>query len=206
MLVAVLLAGAVGLLRLRSGAAAGPQGASPAKPVSFHGVQVLVPASWPLNATKCGTPIRDTVIVGQGVVPLCLLTPTPTVSVVELVPLAQAQAGGQAAVASRAIRLAGHPVRRGEDRLADDRARVVLVIPDLEVAVIATSRDAALARRIVASATIRPVDAAGCHDRLARLRPGRPARHGTAARLVPASPTLGPCAATPIFGWSAPLP
>jgi hypothetical protein len=190
-IVAVLLAGAVELLRLRGGIPLGA-GASQTRPVGFHGVQVLVPSSWPLNATKCGTPIRDTVIVGQGVIALCLLAPRPTVSVVELAPLAQAQAGGQTAAAGRAIRLDGHPARRGADRLPDGRSRVVLVIPDLDVAVTATSRDAALVRRIIASATIRPVDAAGCHDRVARLRPaGPPARQGAAARLVPASPTAG---------------
>jgi len=130
-------------------------------------------------------------MVGQSIFEACLYTPKPPVSVVELKSLAQAQGSGQAAVADQAIRLAGHPARQGHDRLPDGHSRVVLVIPDLDVAVIATSRDAALARRIVASTTIRPVDAAGCHDPIARLRPGRPARHGTAARLVPASPTAG---------------
>lgn len=43
---------------------------------------IAVPDSWGTNATGCGTPTRDTVVVDQGVVPLCLLPyPSDTTSV-----------------------------------------------------------------------------------------------------------------------------
>lgn len=42
------------------------------KRMVFHGLAIDVPAGWPLNATQCGAPIKDTVIL-PGLVPACLL-------------------------------------------------------------------------------------------------------------------------------------
>jgi hypothetical protein len=33
---------------------------------------IAVPEDWPDNATRCGTPAQDTVVIDQGVVPLCM--------------------------------------------------------------------------------------------------------------------------------------
>ncbi|GEP34876.1 hypothetical protein NSZ01_26440 [Nocardioides szechwanensis] len=45
---------------------------------------VAVPKSWPLNATNCGTPATDTVVVDQGVVPLCMALYPAGVTSVEI--------------------------------------------------------------------------------------------------------------------------
>ena len=173
-------------------AVAGPGPAGPTKPVSFHGVEVLVPRSWPLNAVRCGTPVRDTVVVGLGAVAACMILPQPVVSVVELKPVRDAEVSKQAAVADRAVRVDGHGGRRGEDRLQDGRTRVVLLLPDLDAAVVAESKDPALARSVVASARVARIDAAGCPDRVRELRPpGSPQRDGAARLTVPGTPVAG---------------
>lgn len=45
---------------------------------------VAVPDAWPVNATGCGTPTRDTVVVDQGVIELCLALYPPGVTSVEI--------------------------------------------------------------------------------------------------------------------------
>lgn len=52
--------------------------------IGFHGIEITVPASWKMNATRCGTPVADTVIRDSGGNPLCLLARPPKVSSVEL--------------------------------------------------------------------------------------------------------------------------
>ncbi|GEP40361.1 hypothetical protein NPS01_40240 [Nocardioides psychrotolerans] len=43
---------------------------------------IAIPDSWGTNATGCGTPSRDTVVVDEGVIPLCLIPfPADTTSV-----------------------------------------------------------------------------------------------------------------------------
>jgi hypothetical protein len=45
---------------------------------------VAVPDEWPTNATRCGTPLRNTVVVDQGEVELCLMPYPAGVSSVEV--------------------------------------------------------------------------------------------------------------------------
>jgi hypothetical protein len=45
---------------------------------------VAVPDTWPVNATACGTPTRDTVVVDQGVIELCMRLYPAGVSSVEV--------------------------------------------------------------------------------------------------------------------------
>jgi hypothetical protein len=48
--------------------------------ITFHGLTIQVPAAWPLNAARCGTPVADTVIIGDGSVAACAIRPTPRVT------------------------------------------------------------------------------------------------------------------------------
>lgn len=47
---------------------------------------IAVPEEWPLNATRCGTPTRDTVVVDQGVVETCAMAYPASVTSVEVRP------------------------------------------------------------------------------------------------------------------------
>jgi hypothetical protein len=123
--------------------------------VSYEGVQVFVPAGWPRNQIRCGTPVRDTVVVDPGPIDDCMLTPAPLVSYAWLRAAADVSTDPDAQMATLPVSIGQNTAaRRGEDRLSDGRTRVVLVVPSRKVVVMAVSADAALARRIVDSAAI----------------------------------------------------
>jgi len=137
--------------------------------VRYHGIQVLVPAEWPRNRLWCdnATPTADTVIIDPGpTLPMpsqdCpeRLYPNP-VSYVWLRAPANVLDDPEVYVASDPVRLQGHTAARGEDQLSerqpwgsDRRARVVVVVWDLHVVVVAISLDPVVARRIADSVTI----------------------------------------------------
>jgi hypothetical protein len=150
--------GLVAVALLSAAAACGSVAPSPPSgqtAVSSSGVQVFVPASWPRNQLRCGTPVRDTVVVDPGPVEDCLLTPAPPVSYAELRPVYSVAADPDAQLATRPVSIgSGIPARRGEDRMGDGRTRVVLVVPSRKVVVLAVSSDPALARRIVDSTAV----------------------------------------------------
>jgi len=160
MLTPLLRASVLLLLLTACGSVAGratppsPQASAPPgmAAVAHGGVRVFVPAGWPRNALRCGVPIRDTAVVDPGPVEACLLTPAPPVSYAWLRSSDDIAVDPDAAVAKQAVSLPGHTARQGEDRLPDGRTRVVLVVVDLKVVVVAVSSDPALARAIVASA------------------------------------------------------
>jgi hypothetical protein len=123
--------------------------------VAYGGVQVFVPASWPRNQIRCGTPTRDTVVVDPGPIEDCLLTPAPPVSYASLRLAEDPTTDPDVQLASQPVSIgAGTAARRGEDRLGDGRTRVVLFVPTRKVVVMAVSADPALARRIVDSTAV----------------------------------------------------
>jgi hypothetical protein len=132
-------------------------GAQPPPPgttaVAYGGVRVFAPSGWARNALRCGVPVRDSVVVDPGAIESCLLTPAPRVSYVWLRSSDDLTTDPEAAVARRPRSLSGHAARIGEDGLADGRTRVVLVVPDLRVVVVAVSADPTVARNIVESAS-----------------------------------------------------
>ncbi|MEV1018537.1 hypothetical protein AB0I89_33055 [Micromonospora sp. NPDC049801] len=119
--------------------------------VASEGVRISVPAQWPRNAVKCGTPVRDTYIVDLDVVAGCALTPEPSVDYAEVRRSRDLARDPVAAIATEQGDAAGHPVRRGGDVLPDGRSRRVVVIADQRMVVIAVADDPADADAIAHS-------------------------------------------------------
>ncbi|WBC14353.1 hypothetical protein O7600_25145 [Micromonospora sp. WMMA1998] len=119
--------------------------------VASEGVRISVPAEWPRNAVKCGTPVRDTYVVDLDIVAGCSLTPAPRVDYAEIRRSRDLTRDPAAAIATDQGDAAGHPVRRGGDVLPDGRTRRVVVVADQRVVVIAVADDPADADAIARS-------------------------------------------------------
>lgn len=136
--------------------------------VSFRGVELLVPADWPLDATKCGTPIDNTVLSampGQ-VTPLCLYPQPPGLTVVRLQRGDSYPAKEAERLANQPVDLDGHEAFRGTGVLTDYQGPVtVLVVPSQNVVAVIESSKPELAQRILDSARIVTTDAVGCPTR-----------------------------------------
>jgi hypothetical protein len=168
---------------------------------SASGVQVRVPESWPANALHCGTPTKPTVIVDVGSIETCADYGEPVFDTVEF-------KGAQALAATpehphyavlgppfypniptmRPTTVDGMKAQVGSMLLADGRTLEVLIIPGLDASVGATTKDPALADRIIASAHVVDVDANGCPSQTALVEPGKPSREGAGRVLVPGTP------------------
>jgi hypothetical protein len=122
--------------------------------LDYRGVQVFVPKDWPRNRLRCGTPAEDTVVVDPGPQPMCLIRPTPVVSYAWLRNPEDPDTDPDAVLATHPVSLQGHPARRGEDQLSDGRTRIVVVVTDRKVVVVAVSKDPALASRIADSVRV----------------------------------------------------
>jgi hypothetical protein len=167
----------------------GPVVPTGTQPVSFHGLQLFVPAAWTLQHTRCGTPLTDTAVVRDGSpVATCFLNEPSGLTVAELHPLDSPDGKVLDARAREPLSVDGHAARRGEGT-AFGRSVEVLSVPDVGVVVEARSPDLALRHRIVASARVVPVDSLGCLDHVAPLAPSGQSDHeGAAEALVPGSP------------------
>jgi hypothetical protein len=179
-----------------SGTTAGPTPAHTAVPpgyrqVTFHGLAIGVPTSWPVNATHCGQPVRDTVIL-PGAVPACGVARVPSATSVEFVDdqqvnlastLTQASSSGFALAGERATRLTG---RLGRLFVIAVAVRV------LSAQVIVTSPRLDLARSLAATLTITDSDSNGCPSRATNTsvlpKGSKPSRSGAADALIPPTP------------------
>lgn len=162
--------------------------------VVFHGLAIDVPASWPLNATRCGTPMRDTVVL-PGAVPLCLVLRPPAVTSVEfyenrLKGLTETLSGARTAEVSiddrPATRLSG--IRKQSPHLHI----AAVAVPSLSAQVVISSPDQASAEALAATLTIQTVDQNGCSARAAGLGVfpilQGSTRPGVDQKLVPGTP------------------
>jgi len=157
--------------------------------VSYHGVEVFVPADWGVDATRCGTPMRDTVIIEDGRGQLaCLVAEPPGLTVVRVSPAVDSP---RAAVATEAVTVSGQPARRGVGTPAGrgERELAVLVLPGPGVVVSVESPDAKLAAELLDAVRIVAVDSVGCRDRYTLAGSRLPYRPGAAAQLVLGEPT-----------------
>lgn len=159
--------------------------------VVFHGLAVTVPAGWPLNATRCGVPIADTVVL-PGFVPACGSTRTPSVTSVEFgdVPPPLDTRSWQD-VRSESVHVAGVPAGRTSGRVGALYA-VVVTVPSLSASVLIESPRLQTVDELAAGVTVVTVDDNGCAARSGAtdvLPTGRePSRPGAGAQLVPDTP------------------
>ncbi len=194
-----LVAGGAVLVRPSSPA---PAPVAPAVPVglqavSWHGVQVLVPAAWRLDDLRCSSAQSDTVL-RPGARLACLAPQAPGLTVVEFEGLpdeqdARYRSVQEARYASMPVDLGGTAARRGavpEPLGGQPGPRAVLVVPSLQVVVTVTAPSLAAADALLDTATVVEVDANGCRSRVASTRPAGPAsRDGADERLLPGAPT-----------------
>jgi hypothetical protein len=160
--------------------------------VSSRGLQVAVPADWPVNAnTGCGPRAPFSITRDPGLVLDCEVSPGRPVTEVTIQP-ASAYAERDDALkgrptSSQQVSLAGAPAILFRGSYPDGRAALVLTVPALDAQVAATGPDVALLARVLQTTRVVEVDDVGC----ARDLPFRPAwdvpRPGPAIR--PGSPT-----------------
>jgi hypothetical protein len=152
---------------------------------SFHGLQVRVPQRWAVNDLGCGEPMKATVVIDPGMIPLCKLGTPPVVDFVRLSPAS----GVTLPPGHHPVTIGGQRGTLGSERLRNGMTRDVLVLPGLDASVEAETRNPALAAAVIASAQVVSADVNGCPSRVAHLHPaGSPGRPGAAGRLVPGHP------------------
>lgn len=164
--------------------AAQPAPAPPAgqRAVSWHGVQVFVPATWKLEDLYCHQPQSDTV-VRPGGRDDCLMPYVPGLTVVEF------HAGTEAVPGAQQVEVSGHPGSRGTVPLTEEQGvRAVLVLPEQEVTVSVRSPDEAAAQAVLDTVAVIEVDALGCVTRLPDTSPSQPDVPGAAERVLPGEP------------------
>ena len=159
--------------------------------VTFHGLAIDVPTTWGLKATRCGQPLRDTVIL-PGAVAACGVTRVPKVTSVEFVErqvpdlrstLTDAQ--------SSTFVLDGQPATRLVGR-RDGMVVIAVTVPSASAQVVITSPRRALAQSLAATLAITDADSNGCPahaPNTSALPTGeRVSRSGAADALIPGTP------------------
>jgi hypothetical protein len=191
--------------------------------VTYHGVQVQVPARWAVNAVDCGVPTRDTIILDQNAVAACgasgeapqrYASATFLPSVGHTLPYLAP--GGRPR--RQPVVVDGVPGSRTTFVSSSGWTTELLEIPSRDFAVDVTTRQASLTQDVIGSARIVSVDQFGCPSALTNVYPtGTAARSGAGAALVPGSPTRatlchytggaigGPAAASVSLGHSSAL-
>lgn len=157
--------------------------------VSWHGVQLFVPAEWTLDDAICGTPQRDTVL-RPGPVDLCRMPSVLGLTVVQFSPLTGTEFSTAPATAAKTpVDLAGTAARRGSRTNIGERY-AVLVVPNLQVVVTVSAPTLAEADELLDTAGIVDVDANGCRSRLDSSRAqDLSGREDAAQQLLPGAPT-----------------
>ncbi|MCA1712440.1 MAG: hypothetical protein LC789_12690 [Actinobacteria bacterium] len=159
--------------------------ASSAEPVAadarrtvFRGLAIDVPRAWPDDRARCGTPVEDTVLHGDGGFTSCAVRPAPAVSYVEFrAPFVNGQPCTPAGQG---------PITRCATQDSVGRTVIVMRLAANEAEAVVVSPDQALAERLAGTARA-VTDDAGCAVRPDQLGPA--AGNGTGDGLVPADPS-----------------
>ena len=162
------------------------------QPISFHGMQLFVPASWPKHNTDCGIPISDTAIIEIGFEETCYFSPHPRgLTVLRLTTSDTPEGRARAMVATDPVVVDGRPARRGVGVPPGEVTRLdVLVVPTVGVVASVEAPDLRISHRILDTARVVPIDSYGCTDKVTSLRPSAPSRRTGAEReLVPGDPS-----------------
>ena len=131
--------------------------------VSTLGLEVSIPADWPLGANRCGAASQSTFLFADQAVESCASGEAPTVTSVRVdrgvVPKAL---GAETKIRTRHLSVDGHRATERTSTMADGRTRVVLRIPDRDVYVLVVGPEVALIDKILASTRVVKVDLNGC--------------------------------------------
>ncbi|MDQ1746945.1 MAG: hypothetical protein QOD07_1208 [Frankiaceae bacterium] len=142
--------------------------ASDERIVSFHSLELRVPAQWPDNATTCGTPTTSTVVLLDVPVPLCLIQPPKKpMTVVYLGSIDDGLGLRWTTVATSSRTLDGHEARWGYGVLPVLGKRAsVLVVPDADAVIAVTAPSEVAGERILSSAHVVSTADDGCATRV----------------------------------------
>lgn len=155
----------------------------------LRGVGVDAPAEWKRDATQCGTPMHDTVVVdyASGATPACLVTRPPTdISVIEL---STGNANPMPADAKHG-EIDGIPVLEASRRTDDGRHEQLVRFPDRAVTVDITSPDRAVVEAARQSLQVVDTDpTTGCAVHSTAYNNGTPPAQGNPDELLPGEPT-----------------
>lgn len=164
--------------------------------VSFHGIEVAVPATWRLYAERCGTATTDTVLLA-GVHTDC----RPNISEAQLtvVRLATIDVEDPATlkVASSPEVVGEQHLLLGHRDLPDGRQQTVALFPSVNVVEEIASPRTSVARSILDSTRAVSVDHAGCASRRGATSLGD--HHGL--REAVSTPTVRMAVCSYVDGW-----
>jgi hypothetical protein len=164
------------------------------QPVSYHGVEVFVPAAWKIGDTQCGTPMHDTAVLLNGApVPACYVPQPPGLTVVYLSSTDGPWAAATGSIATTDTVVEGSAAKRGRGKVDGYPSPLTfLVVPSVGVVVAVESPDAATADNLVASTHLVTVDSVGCRSHVDSLTPSTADAHNApAAELVTPGATAG---------------
>lgn len=159
--------------------------------VTFHGLSITVPSSWPVNEPETCKLSREVVLL-PGARPACMFPDAPSVAFVEFVD------------GSTRLRLAG-PLKTTETRIGglaatrtdgfwSDRPAFAYTVPTLRASVLIVPALGQTGADLASSLRVNGVDSNGCRAeasdvaKLPRNKP--PARPGAAETLVPGRPDV----------------
>lgn len=154
---------------LRSGPTAPPG----EQVVSYHGIQIFVPASWyPYSPhpelLACGDDQRDKYVIEDGGgTPTCLYTRDPTVTIARLYPLDEREEGIRQLTAHATTRteVDGHEAWMGSYS-SGGLTTVVEYVPDQRALLTIEGPNRELSERIRSSLAVIEVDANGCRSHI----------------------------------------
>jgi hypothetical protein len=175
--------------------------------ISFHGLQLYVPAGWKRGDAYCGVPQTNTVIIeDDGPVNSCLPRPRNGLTVVWLTRLSGVPGQRYASHANTVEDLGGLTARTGYLPGGTARGtggRYLLVVPARDAVVSVSAPTAAQAEAILRTARPANVDAFGCPARSSLTGSVSPGLVDAAKdRLIPGRPTTA-TVCTYSRGWLA---
>lgn len=159
--------------------------------VGFYGVSIHVPADWKIDATRCGTPMQNTVVRDNGqATALCSVGQPPGLTVVHLTHPGLYFGAAYARLARTPAIVGGMRALTGIGQPLNGAFRgpfvQVVVLLDQAVVVAVEGPDAGLSHRLLQTLQPGDVDAAGCQRRILGLTPVGDVGLGARTTFMPA--------------------
>jgi hypothetical protein len=162
--------------------------------IDFHGLQILVQATWSINAyNQCGVPNHDTVLVPIGAHAFVGCSPEPSAAPYTVAEFTtpESERGKQLSpIATEKTTLDGKFGRRGTGLLRIEHMRyTVLLFTDPGVVLAIHSPSDATVRDIISTAHIVTTDVIGCQSHPSSLDPPVTSkRSGARSEVIPGEP------------------
>jgi hypothetical protein len=158
--------------------------------VTFHGLSITVPASWPVSGYSCA--LTTSVVELPGVTPLCARGPHPEFTIVTFYEDDLPKHGVTTTSRTTISGLAATRVEIEPGPGSADRAGVGYQVPELRASVLIQPAQGQTGQDLVASLRVDAVDTHGCRSRATDVvelpRTATSDRPGMAQALIPAQP------------------